>query len=586
MKGEQDDREIFERRLTRRSFVGGSLALLAGGSLLAACGGDDEAAAPAPPPAEEPPAATAAETAPPAATDTATEPAEARGPVPGGTLLLSSQADPERLGTNYWGFLGFSLGNVLFDRLVELSEDGTSIVPGLAAELPQSPDGKVWTFTLRDGVTFHDGSVLTAEDVKYSIERQLDPENVSDAQGSFAAFGFAGQQDFIDGNADEVPGIRVVDPLTVEMTLDNPSGALPYWLTMTMASIVPKAYASEVGYEAFEKEPVGSGPYRLSSYEPASSIVLERNADYWQPDVGYVERIEWQMGVDPELAVLRIQNGEQDLMFESLPAGKVNELRETPTYLEAPFSDCFYASCSLDHEALSDLRVRQAVHHAIDKEKLVRQLAGLGEPATGGLFSPLSSYWQAADFPTYPYDPDRATALLAEAGYADGFAVELFASQDPPTGTIGQAVQADLSAVGITVDAKIQPSEVWLEKVLTNPPGMVVSRWELPYPHGSYVVDGAWDSSAIEAGCCNFSNLRSDEVDALAAEARSTPDPDRQIELYMEIDRITVGEQALWIPLFYPKFAAITSERLGGFEIPGTPTGDTKFLARYWIEES
>ena len=81
----------------------------------------------------------------------------------------------------------------------------------------------------------------------------------------------------------QVPGIRVVDPLTVEITLDNPSGALPYWLTMTMASIVPKAYASEVGYEAFEKEPIGSGPYRLASYEPTSSIVLERNADYWQP---------------------------------------------------------------------------------------------------------------------------------------------------------------------------------------------------------------------------------------------------------------------------------------------------------------
>ena len=382
-----------------------------------------------------------------------------------------------------------------------------------------------------------------------------------------------------------MPGIRVVDPLTVEMTLDNPSGALPYWLTMSMASIVPKAYASEVGYETFEKEPIGRGLYRLASYEPTSSIVLERNADYWQPDVGNVDQIEWQIGVDPRAAVLRIQDGEQDLMFEPVPAGKVNELRETPTYVEAPFSDCFYVSCSLDHEALSDLRVRQAVHHAIDKEKLVRQLAGLGEPATGGLFSPLSSYWQAADFPTYPYDPERATALLAEAGYADGFTVELFASQDPPTGTIGQAVQADLSAVGITVDAKIQPSEVWLEKVLTNPPGMVVSRWELPYPHGSYVVDGAWDSAAIEAGCCNFSNLRSDEVDALAAEARATPDPQRQVELYMEIDRITVGEQALWIPLFYPKFAAVTSERLRGFEIPGTPTGDTKFFARYWIEE-
>ena len=92
-----------------------------------------------------------------------------------------------------------------------------------------------------------------------TLERQLDPKNASDAQGSFAAFAFAGQQAFIDGKAKDVPGIKVVDPLTVEVTLDNPSGALPYWLTMTMASVVPKAYGTEVGYEAFEKKPVGAG---------------------------------------------------------------------------------------------------------------------------------------------------------------------------------------------------------------------------------------------------------------------------------------------------------------------------------------
>ena len=145
-------------------------------------------------------------------------------------------------------------------------------------------------------------------------------------------------------------------------------------------------------------------------------------------------------------------------------------------------------------------------------------------------------------------------------------------------------MQADLTAVGIRAKAKIEPSEVWLEKVLKNPPGMVVSRWELPYPHGSYVVDGAWDSAAIEAGCCNFSNLRSDDVDKLAAEARQTPDQARQVELYKQIDRMTVGEMALWIPLYYPKFAAIHSERLDGFTVPSTPTGDTKFFTQYSVE--
>ena len=219
-------------------------------------------------------------------------------------------------------------------------------------------------------------------------------------------------------------------------------------------------------------------------------------------------------------------------MFEPVPAGEGQRAAETPTYLEAPFSDCFYVSCSLDHEALSDLRVRQAVHHAIDKEKLVRQLAGLGEPATGGL-SPRSR--RTGRRPTSR--PIRTTPSARRRYCRSGLrrrlhrrALRVPGSADwhhRPGGPGGP-----LHAVGITVDAKIQPSEVWLEKVLTNPPGMVVSRWELPYPHGSYVVDGACDSAAIEAGCCNFSNLRSDEVDALAAkpEPRLTRSASRALQ--------------------------------------------------------
>ena len=165
---------------------------------------------------------------------------------------------------------------------------------------------------------------------------------------------------------------------------------------MPMAGIISAAYARQVGDEEFEKAPVGTGPYKLTSYEPGKSIVLDRHEGYWQQGVGYVDTVDWTIGINPELAILRVQNGEQELMFEGVPTAQVNEFRGQDNYAEAAYSDCFYVTNSLIHEATKDVRVRQAIAHAIDKEKLVRQLAGLGEPATGGLFSPLSPYWQGA----------------------------------------------------------------------------------------------------------------------------------------------------------------------------------------------
>lgn len=586
------------RQLSRVSVVSLLAALLAVLLLAAACGGASEAGADEPQPSP-PPAGEAEPEAPPA--DPTTDAAEAEEPggeepvseepVRGGTLRIASEAEHAGVGPHQWGSRNWSVTNAIFDRLWELSEDGTSLVPGLAVELPETTnDGRTYVIRLREGVTFHDGTPFTAEDVKYSIERQLHPDNGAPAQGSFAAFSFEGQQAFLDGEADSVPGIRVVDPLTLEITLDAPSGAFPFWMTMGMASIVPKGYGTEVGYEGFERNPIGTGPYQVVSFTPGESLVLERYDGYWRDDVAWVDRIEWTYNVEPSVSILRIIRGEQDMMFDQVPSSEINALRDDPDVSacclqEKAYSDVLFFSMSLEHEALQDLQVRQAVHHAMDKEKLVRQLAGLGEPATGGLFSPLSPYWQE-DFPTYEYDPDRARQLLEEAGWGDGFEVTIYTKTEPPFDVIGQAVEEDLGAVGIDVTVQAMPGDVYFETVIQNPVGLVVSPWELPYPHGSYVVDGAWVSGAIEGGCCNFSVLRSDEIDALAEEARTTTDVERQIELYKEIDRIAIGEMALWVPLFYPKFAALVSERVRGYEIPGTPTGDTLFFPTYWLADA
>ena len=238
--------------------------------------------------------------------------------------------------------------------------------------------------------------------------------------------------------------------------------------------------------------------------------MLERFADYWNPDVPYLDRVEWTIGVDPELSLLRIQDGEQDMMSEPIPSARSRRSRTTPDLtaqlFEGPFNNVNYITLSLDHEAMADLRVRQAIAHAVDKERFVRAIKGLGEVATGGLFSPLSPYFQ--DGLAYPYDPEQAKALLAEAGYADGFEVTFWSGDFTPYKEMAETVTQDLEAIGITMDTKILIREQWLAEIVKNPPGITNNEWELPYPHGSYVMDGAFTQAAIDGRLLQLLELR------------------------------------------------------------------------------
>ena len=255
------------------------------------------------------------------------------------------------LGTADWGFTGFTIGYAVFNRLVQLSDDGTTIEPELVESLPEvSRDGLTYTFRLRDGVTFHDGTVLTAEDVKFTLERAMSNQPPVQAQSLYQPLGITGTAEWVAGEADEVTGLRVVDPLTLEMQLDAPNSAVPYTLSMTMASIVPKAYVEEIGSEAFEQQPIGSGPYRITAYSPGESLTMERYEDYWdQENAGYVDGIDWELNVDPQLATLRIVDGEADFTHDKIPPGQLAEVRENPGYNIGPFNNVFYVATSLEH---------------------------------------------------------------------------------------------------------------------------------------------------------------------------------------------------------------------------------------------
>jgi peptide/nickel transport system substrate-binding protein/oligopeptide transport system substrate-binding protein len=510
--------------------------------------------------------------------------------VQGGRLNIAFGQDILNIGTADWGFTGFTIGYAVFDRLIRLSEDGKSIEPELVEALPElSSDGTTYTFRLRQGVTFHDGTELTAEDVKFSLERAMDLNGPGQAQSLYAPLGITGTADFQEGNASEISGLRVLDPYTLEMELDAPNSAVPYTLTMTMASIVPKAYVEQVGTTEFEQQPIGSGPYRITAWNPGESLVMDRYADYWDPErAGHVDGVDWELNVDPNLAHLRIQSGEADLTHDKVPPGLLSELRNDPAQADnlkiGPFNNVFYVAGSTAHPALQEVKVRQALAHSVDREKIVRQLGGVGQPATGGIFSPLSPYYQAGL--GYPYDPERAAALLAEVGFEDGFDVELLIRTTEPEQTIGSALEQDWTALGINLKATRLPQTAWIERAFEYGPILVIGQWELPYPHGSYVVDSAFTQASIDSGCCNFAQYADPAFEDLVTQAHATFDEAELVALYQQMDTMVTKDLALWIPITYPEFPVLKSSRLQGYEVPGTPAADTLYLARYWIDEA
>jgi peptide/nickel transport system substrate-binding protein len=556
MPSDDQSADPFEEGLTRRRLVG--RALTVGGGLAAVSGLGGALAQ---------------------AHETAT-------PVRGGTLRATSSSAVDQLGTALWGGAGWALGYAQFNTLVRLTPDGKRIEPELAEKIDVTRGGRRYTFKLHSGVRFSDGTALTADDVKFTLERAMDPKSTTTAQSLYSPLGITGTAAFTSGKAKEISGIQAIDPLTVQITLDHPNSALLYTLAMSMAGIVPKAYVTRIGSKAFETKPIGSGPYRLKSYDVGKQIVLEQNPNYWDPTTsGYVASVQWDMNVDPQLAALRILKGELDMMMDPLPTGLLNSIRRSPSQAKqlriGRVNNVFFVTNSLDNQYTKHLAVRQAIGHAINRDRVVRALGAVPQAANGGLFSPLSPYFQPGM--NFSYNPGKAKALLNSAGFSAGFPLINYVQALEPQKTIAQSVQADLAEVGIELELKILPPTAWVPIVIKNPPEMVTGQWELPYPHGSYVMDSAFTRASLKSGCCNFSNYTSARFERLDREAGATTAPARLASLYKQMDRLAVHDQALWLPVIYPGYATVISPRLQGYVVPGTPAGDAAFFRRYWL---
>jgi len=498
-------------------------------------------------------------------------------PVQGGTLTVTFQGEPTELDPAIaWEITSWSIERLTYETFLtyasEAGEPGTELVPALASEVPSaenggiSADGKVYTFHLREGVKFAPpiDREVTAADFKWSFERMMKEPL---APATFFYTGIKGAQDFMDGKADEIVGFKAVDDSTVEITLDAPDSSFLMAMTMPFTSVMPKEWAARVGKD-IKRKPLGTGPFVIKSWTPGQRIVAERNPNYWDEGKPYLDRIDFDLATNTSTALLRLQNGEVDVLGDGIPAADYQRIKNDPTWskytYDAPEIAWYYVFLNVLEKPFDDVRVRQAVNAAIDTAKIQKIMGGQAK-ALGQIY-PDGMPGHQPDKSFYAYDPAAAKKLLAEAGYPDGLKTTFYSHNVDPFPKIAQAVQADLKAVGIEADIEQMDKATYWDfiSLKKSHAGIGLSDWYQDFPDPSDWIGPLFiKASAIDGGA-NASFWWDERVEDLYAKAVNELDPEARIDMYVQMQEI-IMEEAPTAPLFQPMWNGMYGKDVGGY---------------------
>ncbi|MGH6913935.1 MAG: ABC transporter substrate-binding protein, partial [Geminicoccales bacterium] len=346
---------------------------------------------------------------------------------PGGSMVVTYKDDISTFDPAIgYDWQNWSMIKALFDGLMDYKPGTTELIPDLAESYTISDDGLTYTFKLRPGVKFHNGRELTASDIKYSIERSVNPATQSPGQGFFSAI--KGFEEMASGKAKELSGITTPDDGTVAIELSRPDATFLHVMAINFAFAVPKEEVEKYGPD-FGRNPVGTGAYRMTEWTLGQRVVFEKNEDYYRPGVPFLDKIVFEVGQEPTVALLRLQRGEVDVLGDPIPSAQflqvVNDPANKDLIVEGDLLHTGYVTMNVTKPPFDNQKVRQAVNMAINKDRVLRIVNNRGVAANQPLPPAMPGYDKS--YEGYAYDPKKAKSLLAEAGYPDGFKTELYA---------------------------------------------------------------------------------------------------------------------------------------------------------------
>jgi ABC-type transport system substrate-binding protein len=498
-------------------------------------------------------------------------------PVKGGTLTVTFQGEPTGLDPAIaWEVESNSIERITYQTLLTYAsttgEPGTKLVGDLATEVPSAANGgiteggKVYTFHLKQGVKFAPpvSREVTAEDFKYSIERML---TTPLAPATFFYEGVTGAKDYMDGKAKEVKGIKVIDPYTLQFTLDKPDVAFLYTLTLTFTSAVPKEWVAKWG-KRIDRHPLGSGPYVVQSWKPGQEIVATRNTNWSGDKQQWVDELHFEFSANPGTALLRLERGDVDLLGDSIPPADYVRTRQDPKWknnvVEAPQINSYYIFLNTIEKPYDNVQVRQAINYAVNTAKIQKIMAGQAVAANQVYPNGMPGY--QADKTFYTYDPTKAKQLLADAGFPNGFKTTFFTHNVDPFPKIAQSIQADLKAVGIDAEIRQMDRATYWSTVgvRSSHYGIGLTDWIMDYPDPSDWI-GPLYTNPVD-GSANLAFYDNPQVNALYKAAQGELDPAKRLDMFVQMQDIIMADAPL-VPLYQTIQTSMFGTETGGFYI-------------------
>ena len=397
----------------------------------------------------------------------------------------------------------------IYEGLVKTGPTG-ELIPAVAESYKVSEDGLVYTFTLREGVKFHNGKPVTAEDVIYSLNRCAEHSGDSALKSAFSA----------------IRDLQAIDEKTVSFRLDQPDMELIYFMT---AAIIPA-----------DGELVGTGPFVLTERTPQESIVLERFEDYWGDKAG-VAKATYRIYEDMTALMMALKGGSVDVCAH-LTSAQIRELGEEFTILEDTMNLVQAVYLNNAVEPFNNVKVRQAISYAIDRQMIMDVVFdGHGAAIGSNIYPKLERYFMPELVDYYTCDPDKAKQLLAEAGYSDGFDMTITVSSNyQPHMDTAEVVVQQLAAIGVR--AKVQPVDAttWYSEAYTNRQ----FQSTITGLDAKNITARAMLERFVSDNGKNFMNYNNPEYDALYAAARSATDEATQTEAYKAMERMLTEDAA------------------------------------------
>lgn len=494
--------------------------------------------------------------------------AVAQAPKQGGAAVVTFNNDLTTLDPHVgYDWQNWSVIKSIFDGLMDYKPGTTELEPDLAESYTVSEDGLTYTFKLRPGLKFHNGRAMTSADVKYSLERAVNPATQSPGGGYFGMI--KGYDDVAGGKATELAGIATPDDTTVVFTLTRPDATFLHLMAINFSYVVPKEEVEKAGAD-WGKQPVGTGAFKFVEWVPGQRIVLERNPDYFRQGVPYLDRLTFEFGQDPTVAVLRLKKAEVDIVGDGIPPAQFAEVMADPANKDLIAAGeqlhTGYVTMNVTQPPFDNVKARQAVNMAINKDRIVRLINNRGVPAIQALPPAMPGYNPGNK--GYSYDPEGAKKLLAEAGASD-ITTEIYAMNVDPNPRIAQAIQQDLAAVGIKAEIRSLAQAEVIAAGGSGKAPMIWSggmAWIADFPDPANFYYGILGCTGAVEGGWNWSKYCNKELDARAGKADAMVKPDQASARIEEWKGIfdEVLKDAPWAPVFNEKRFTYHSARLGG----------------------